>query len=407
MASVINSLLVGIGFAVDQKSTQNVESAIDGITSKALQLTSVVAGAFGANALTFGFAGEFDALGKLGERWGLAAEDVAAYDRALQHAGGTTGEFFSSVQNLTQLQALAGQDKAGLLAGLAPQGISDQVSRVINATDALEGFLSAADSLGQLDAAGQERFIQALGFTDSEVRLLRAGRDGILSAVAAEKQFRPITDQMTTSAANFNDAWQDLTTNIGGFSDRVAVPLTAAITSILIGMNDWIGANRELVNSFLEIGGGVVADNIEIVAGGLALLASGTVIAGLKSVAVLVAGISSSIIAGAAAAAPFVAAASVLTMGGKGEKFSAGGVFGENAVTKFLDMPLSEHASEIERLFDFGPLPIRSGPGSASSGLSVTIPISLDGRVIETKVVDVLNEQAEQAVQDLSNSEGN
>ena len=409
MANTIsNLLLIGIGFQVDDKSADNVESSIDNIQSKALQLGSLVAGAFGANALTFGFASAYDELGKFGQRFNVAAEDVITFDRALQHAGGTAGEFYGSVARLTQLQAQSQQNKAGILAGLAPEGISDQVSRVINASDALEGFLVAADALEGLDLKRQERFIQALGFTDAEVGLLRSGRDGILAAVDAERKLRPVTDDMTNAAAAFNDQWQDINSNVGGFADRIATPLVKGISEVIGKTNQWIGVNREIINQFASFGGKVIGDNIEIISVALGSFAAAGVIAGLKSVATLVAGISASLVTGAAAAAPWVAAATALytvaTAAGEGEKYSAAGVFGDNAVTRFLDTPLNEMFSSPS------PTPVspyiqNQGGQQSSQPITINHQTILDGKVVESSVTKVIGEQAEQAIQDLSNSE--
>ncbi len=403
--------MVGIGFVTDKKSAQNVESSIDGIKDKALQLGGIVAGAFGANALTFGFANTYDALGKLGERWGLAAEDVAAYDRAIQHAGGSSGEFFGSLQRLTQLQTASPQTQSSFIAGVAPEGIASQVQSVLSATDALEGFLRSADALNQLDPDRQERFIQAIGFSDSEVRLLRSGREGILGAVNAEKQLLPITKEMTDAAALFNDETKDLVTNASGFQTKVAAPITGAIGGIVAGMNDWISANREILDQFAEFSGNLIADNIEIIAGAFTILGAGATISALKTVAGLVAGISGSLIAGAAAAAPFVAAFAILTEGGKGEKFGSGTLFGENAVTNFLDTPLSEFFKpSIEQVATpssyIQGVQQQSQSGYGQRPIQVTIPVSLDGQIIETKVLSVLDGEADQAVQDLTVSEG-
>ena len=407
MANTISNLLIGIGFQIDDKSADNVESSIDNIQSKALQLGSLVAGAFGANALTFGFASAYDELGKFGERFNVAAEDVITFDRALQHAGGQAGEFYGSVARLTQLQAQSQQNKAGILAGLAPEGISDQVARVINASDALEGFLAAADAMEGLDLKRQERFIQALGFSDAEVGLLRSGRDGILAAVDAERKLRPVTDDMTSAAAAFNDQWQDVNSNVGGFADKIATPLVKGISDVIGKTNQWIGTNRELINQFASISGKVIGDNIEIISIALGSFAAAGVIAGLKSVATLVAGISASLVTGAAAAAPWVAAATALytvaTAAGEGEEYSATGVFGDNAVTRFLDTPLNEMFSSSS------PTPVSSyiqqQGGQKSQPITINHQTILDGKVVESSVTKVIGEQAEQAIQDLSNSE--
>lgn len=414
MPQVLNSLLIGIGFAVDEKSADNVESSIDSIQSKALQLGSLVAGAFGANALTFGFASAYDELGKFGQRFNVAAEDVITFDRALQHAGGTAGEFYGSVARLTQLQSLSAQGKAGILSGLAPEGISDQVARVINASDALEGFLSAADAMEGLDLKRQERFIQALGFTDAEVGLLRSGREGILAAVDAERKLRPVTDEMTDSAAAFNDQWQDINSNVGGFADKIATPLVKGISEVLGKTNQWIGANRELINQFASIGGKAIGDNIEVISVALGSFAAAGVIAGLKSVAVLVAGISASLVAGAAAAAPWVAAATAIyTIASQSDELKSAG---EDSAFKALKTINDLTGIDLSSDSKFTPSTnaeldamraslFKGINGNDSKPIVINHQTILDGKVVESSVTKVIGEQAEQAIQDLSNSE--
>lgn len=406
MASVINSLLVGIGFDVDKKSADNVTSSIDQIQSKALQLGSLVAGAFGANALTFGFAQSTDELGKFSERFNVAATDVSAYGRALEHAGGNASDFLGTIQNLTQLQSQSAQNKAGMLAGLAPEGIDRQVASVINAKNSLDGFLNAADAIQQLDPARQERFIQAMGFSDGEVRLLRSGRAEILKSVQAEKNMRPVTEQMTTVAAKFNDEWQDLTTNIGGFSDTVATPLVKGINTILVKTNGWLSANRELIKSFAGFTGDAIGKNIDLIAVAMATMGAAGVIAGLKSVAGLVASITGSLVSGAAVIAPWVAAATALyaitTEGGEGGKFSASSIFGSNGFTTFLDKPISElfptesyNQSAMEKV------------RGRDSHIKIQNQVILDGKIISDKVNDVIETQVNNMVQDHTNSEAN
>jgi hypothetical protein len=285
MAQVIENLLIGVGLQTDQKSFQNAEGSLDGLKSKALQVGAVLAGAFGADALTFGFAEKTDELGKFSDRWGLAANDVSAYDKALQEAGGSQGEFLSTVKGLAKAVSMLDIEKAKFLPGMFQLGIGDQVSEVLNAGNALDAFLVSADQLATLSGSGKEKFIDAMGFSQSDVLLLNQGRDAIVKAVEKFKTVAPVTKTMTDTAAKFNDEWLLLTSNAGGFSDRVAEPLTASIANIIVGMNDWISKNRDVINSLLEFGGGAVANNIGTITTALALFSGAKILGGVGAVA--------------------------------------------------------------------------------------------------------------------------
>jgi hypothetical protein len=399
MANVISSLLIGIGFQTDEKSAANVEGAIDGIKSKALGLAGLVAGAFGANALTFGFASTYDALGKLGERWDLAAEDITAYDRALQHAGGTAGEFIPILESLTKLQTQTGASKSQFIAGLAIEGVADQVNAVINAQDALEGFLVAADQLSTLDADAQERFIGALGFTDAQVRLLRTGRDGILSAVEAEKKLIPITAQMTNSAALFNDEWQDLTSNVSGISNEVAQPITQAVADIMVGMNDWIDANRTVLKQLAEFSGETIGANLKPIAAalGAALVVASPLAAALASIVVSMKFLSDR--PEFLDQAKYSLTQPFKDLFGGEEAGPAGGGVGS------FDIPTFEGVSSSD-------VPIFQQSNQSTSTRSQPIQINLtskfemDGKVIDTRIQKYDQEQNDQVIQDSTDSTG-
>jgi len=283
MAQVIDSLLIGVGFQTDQASLQNAEGSLDGLKSKALQVGSVLAGAFGVGLLASSFAKDVDEVSKFSDRWGIAANDVAAYDRAQQHAGGAAGDFLGNITSLSKALATLPFEKAQLLGKLAPLGIAGQVGEVLKGKDAIDSFLISADQLSTLSGGQREKFIEALGFDQASVALLDEGRAGILSAVAAEKSMSTITGQMSDTAKDFNDELQDLKTNAGGFSNEVAEPIAAGLADIMVGMNDWIEANREVLRTMSALSGNAVADSISGISLALAGFGSAGVLSGLAA----------------------------------------------------------------------------------------------------------------------------
>lgn len=282
MASTIANMFVGIGFDFDKNSTKGVESAMDSFKSKAIMVGAAAAGAFGLKK-TSDWAQATDDLGKFSERFGVAASDVSAFDRALQHAGGSAGEFQGVIANLSQKQSLTGADKATMLAGAARDGIAGAVQSVIDATDATEGFLKAADAIQGMSPDKQERFFKTMGFSDAQVRLLREGRSEIMKTVAKEKQMRDVSDEMTKTSAEFNDTMQNMGTILAGISDHVFMPVTKALTGIVAGMNDWLMTNFELITSGIDSFMDLLGDNVLFVAGAVALLTAAKILKGLRA----------------------------------------------------------------------------------------------------------------------------
>lgn len=282
MASTIANMFVGIGFDFDKNSVKDVESAMDSFKSKAIMVGAAAAGAFGLKK-TGDWAKATDDLGKFSERFGVAASDVSAFDRALQHAGGSAGEFQGVIASLSQKQSLTGADKATMLAGAARDGIAGAVQSVIDATDATEGFLKAADAIQGMSPAKQERFFQTMGFSDAQVRLLREGRTEIMKTVSKEKQMRNITDDMTKTSAEFNDEMQNLGTMLAGISDHVFLPITERLTGIVRGMNDWLMVNFEFLTSGIDSFFETLGDGIYFAAAAVALLVAAKMLKGLQT----------------------------------------------------------------------------------------------------------------------------
>lgn len=283
MANTISNFLVGIGFDFDDKSADQVGSSIDGVKSKALQLGAVVAGAFGIKALTSDFANANDSVGKFSQTFGVAADDVTSFGRALQHEGGSLESFISQLENLERLRAGTKQGDFAFVATAQLAGIDTQP--FIDATNATEAYLALADQFQ--DLSGQQRInaAGAFGLDDASIRLLSRGREGVEQLVQQQKNIRPTTEAMTKSSADFNDEMQDLTNNVGGFADKISERLLPEINNVISGMNQWINVNRNFANSGIDKALDFAIENPNAVAAGTGLATAGalTKSAGLLS----------------------------------------------------------------------------------------------------------------------------
>lgn len=273
MPNTITNFLVGIGFDYDENATKEIGSGIDSVKSKALQLGAVVAGAFGVKALTTDFANANDELGKFAQVFNVSANDVSSFGRALAIEGGTVESFISQLEGLERLRAGTKQGEFGFVAAAQLAGIDTR--GFIEATNATEAYLTLADQFK--DLSGQQRInaANAFGLDDASIRLLSRGREGVEKLVEQQRAMRPVTDAMTKSSAEFNDQVLDLTSNIGGFADRISERLLPEINNVIDGMNKWIGVNRELANSGIDKFLDFAIDNPNAVAAGTGLAATG------------------------------------------------------------------------------------------------------------------------------------
>lgn len=365
----IKNFLVGLGFDYDKSGADQIDSSIDSIKGKALQLGAVVTGAFGLKEMTFGFAEANDSLGKFSEVLGVDADAVAALSRVMEHSGGTAEGFIGQLRNLESMRAGLQVGDAGWLATAGAAGIDTE--SIVQAGNATEAYLELADQFRDMSRQERINAAQALGLDDAAIRMLSTGRDAIVAAMKAEQDMRPVTEEMTKAAAEFNDETQDLLTNVGGIADKISMRLVPAINNVVSGMNDWIGANRELIDENLD-------DALENVGAGALGLAVGKVAGPVAGAAV----------AGAGVAWDWTA---------KDVEELTGVRLPDWVFTPIADM-IPEST---------GPGTLRGMPAEGMAPLRVEANLHLDGRVIEQKVIEVTDRQYSDAADEIeTNIEG-
>lgn len=398
MAKTISNFLVGIGFDLDKKSVDGVASGIDNVKSKALKLGSVVAGAFGVKALTSDFANAKDDLGKFAQVFGVTANDVNAFGNALKLEGGTLEQFMSQLSQLEQFRAGLTIGDADFLAQAGRAGLD--VSGLINAKDATEGFLELADQFQAMTQLQRLNAANSLGLDEATIRLLSKGRAEIEKVVDVQRRMRPITDEMTESSRIFNEQNKNLTTNIGGFADQISTKLLPQINNVLAGMNDWIEANRTLLKSGLDSLLDAVDGSLVSIAASLGLIGVG---AGISAIGGL---------AGAFGAKK--EGKRVKGIGKGASSFGAvalaatGGAAIGTAILENLDEDVRDIIGEsIATLVgSFGNQEARSFSRVFNPEVKMTTQLVLDGKVIDERVTRTVGAMADQAIEDTRSTEG-
>lgn len=411
MSKTISNFLVGIGFDFDKKSTDKVASSIDNVKTKALQLGTVVAGAFGIKALTSDFANAKDDLGKFGEVFGVTASDVMAFGNAMRIEGGTLEGFMSQLSQLEQFRAGLAVGDAGFLAQAGRAGLD--VTGLVEAQSATEGFLELADQFQAMSQQQRLNAATALGLDEATIRLLSRGRSSIEDLVEAQRKLRPITEEMTEAARIFNEETKNLGNNLGGIADQISVKLLPQISNVVAGMNDWIGANRKLINSGLDTFFESINESTLAIAASLGLIAAGSSVAAVGAVSEkLGGGAVSKGIKGVGGLAAKTGAVGLVAAG----SVAVGTVIFENLSDEAKDQ-IGEFVATLASLFSSEArqaIIMRHEADKANSEINSQRPapvvvksqLILDGRVIDERVINAVGGMAEQAIQDLSSSEG-
>jgi hypothetical protein len=279
MSNVISSFLVGIGFDYDRKGADQIGSGIDSIKSKALQLGAVVAGAFGIKALTVDFAESKSMLGRFAEVFGVTANEVQALGNAMASEGGSLDSFMSQLAEIERRRARIRTGDVGWFPAAAKAFVNP--NDIANAKNAAEAFRILAKAMQGADQKGRILIGEAFGLDEPAIVLLSKGVEHLDSLVAKYKEIRPITKEMTESAAEFNRNLLESRENIGGIADAISSVLLPRINDASKSLNDWFGINRdEKLKTVTNItegaadAAGFIVENPSIMIGGLSILLS-------------------------------------------------------------------------------------------------------------------------------------
>ena len=265
-----NSLLVKLGFDVDNGSVSESVSGINKITSsleglrKTVRLLTAGVGfkhfATGIKDLTnhikdsvlksYNMAEEFanagDRIAKTSRLIGLTAKDYQALSSAAQHAGIATEEMDGALMkfNVNLAKARAGDKSSkkmfdAILGGASLSSFKDSASLIA----------AIADSYQKLGSAEQKAFVSSSLFGKSGLKmseLLSGGGDEIKRLIADfESRGGGFSDEGVANAERFNDELQNMRETVNSLKISVAQELFPTFIEIFKDVQDFIKENRE------------------------------------------------------------------------------------------------------------------------------------------------------------------
>ena len=360
----------------------------------------------------------------------MIPSDVFALGKALEHEGGSVDAFMGQLSSLERMRAGILAGNADFIAQAGRAGITD-TSIITDAENATQAYIALADVFQNL--SGQQRLnaADALGFDDASIRLLSQGSDAVSAAMTRQKAMRDVTEEMTKMSAEFNDQMQDLFDNTGGFADNISTKLLPEINKIIGATNNWIGANRELIDQKMDVVLDPIAKNFNTIATAGGLLATGGLLAGLAGMAKYVPIIGKGISVAAGAAARLTAVGAGITIGAELWDWDAEdlkenlGIDAPDWLFKPMDELFKDDGDMSPRdpnyvpgshydpsdlpqpESDFPDLPMFGSNMTNSTTTQrsqITVNSVLDGNVLSSFVVNVVDGQAELAYQDLKST---
>lgn len=429
MANVLTNFVVGLGLDTTEFETgvKQVDSGINSVKSSALQLAAVAAGAFGANQLTFGFAAATDRIGKFSRVFSAMPEDVAAFGRALQHEGGNLEAFMSQIENLDRMRAMTPDQIGGLFARAGIIGVDP--GAILNARSATEAYLNLADVFANLSQKQRLNAAELFGLDEASIRLLSTGRQAVEALVTNEKELRPLTQQMVNESARFGDATQDLFTHISSVADTISIKLLPQLSGAAEATNEWLKVNKEFINANINSVLEPMEDNLAGIAAAGGLIASGGLLTGLAAMAKHIPLIGSGLAMAATAAARItavgaVAAASVVGADIIDKQLQKSSLYNEldEQFTRFIFDLTGFDVSRGNVFAGQSPAFLGSPNGdtvmvpsymtggqpsqSNSSNRPIQVNLTLDGQVIDQRIIDVTETQYEDTIKDIETSTG-
>ena len=430
--STLANFLVGIGLDFDNKGAKEAVSSLDSVKRTALQAGAAVAGAFGAKAITIDVANRTNHYRQMAEAIGTTTESLDALARVYEREGGDANNLISQLEAIKKL-------RAGLQTGNVdwiPQGALAglDTSAIIGEADPVKAYQNILDQLSKMSVERRLNVAQAIGLDTKSINLAIKGGDYLNEQIAKALDRRPMIEQLSKDSETFTKQWSDLWDNIGGITDRAGAKIIPQVNEITGSINDFFDANREGINSGIDVVFGKIAENLDLIAVAAASLTAvgiGGTLSGMAKYLPIIGGTAGSIgavaknlgLIGVAAAGAGLIAGTIDEQGQKSETYadldikftrwlydtfgvdvSRGNVYEGTVITPSQTSPLSAPVQQAAAASQAATMPnYQPNIGGYNPQVKTMQPITiqLDGRQMQTFVVETMERQDEQTIKDL------
>jgi hypothetical protein len=234
-----------------------------------------------------------DALAKMSGRTGITVETLSELAYAAELSGTDVATLENSVRRMqkTLVEAAKGSSSASEALGQLNLTVADLQGKSPD-----EQFKLIADRLSQVQSPALRAALAMKIFGKSGAQLLPLMQDGAAGIEALQKEARDLGLTMSTEDAKaaevLNDTMDRLwkvikrtTFVIGSALAPTVEKLAGFITRAIVGVNNWVQANKELIVSVFKIAGIVLGVGATLIGLGLAITALGGILGALVTIA--------------------------------------------------------------------------------------------------------------------------
>lgn len=351
---------------------------------------------------------------------GVGRSDLLAFGGALQGMGGDADSAIGILTSLEQKRASILTGETGWIAPAARAGID--TNSILQATDSLDAVLRLSDQFQQLSAQQRLNAADALGFDPATVAFLSQGRDVVEATLNQYRDARPLVDGLTEASRDLTQEWSRLEALAGGIGDKVQSKLIPAITQATTVVTEFLNANKQAIDAGIEKYG--TPENIEaasVAAAGAGVSTAGAVAGSLLQRFGLTG--TGSLVAGGAR-----------LVGGAGIAYGVADIasrFADEQLQQIpgyqeLDAAFTRKAYDVtgldlsrgnvyegvsrESLYQFTAPDSAwtpgygSGPKPQPTTINVNATLEMDGKVLADKVLSVVSDSNQAALDDLQST---
>lgn len=252
------------------KTLDKIGITTDGITSSFSGLATVALGSMAAFMSLGGIisgtiekAEEIDALARSAQSLNMPVEDLDAWGKAAERAGGDAQGMRDSLTDLAEKMGEASSDaKSGAAKSFQELGIALKNSDG-STKNAAQGMLDLADSVSTLSREQAIFRIKELGVTDNRtVDLILKGRVAIEDMIKTQKAFGVVTKQDAEIAQKFKaelDGTKSMFNSLATQAGVSIMPMLTDFLKIVSNTVQFLTQHKDAVKQFFIVGGAAIA----------------------------------------------------------------------------------------------------------------------------------------------------
>lgn len=252
MSSVLTSFLVGIGWDTSNfdQGTKHIESSMGSVKSSVLQTAASIATLSALTGAGLKFAKSTSEIDNFTRSIGVGRSDLLAFGSALQGMGGDAGSAMGILTSLEQKRASILTGDTGWTPTAARAGIN--TDDILQASDSLDALLRLSEQFQKASPQQRLNMADALGFDPATVAFLSQGRDVVEATLNQYRDARPLVDGLTEASRDLTQEWSRLEALAGGIGDKVQSKLIPAITSATSKVNEFLNTNKQAIDAGID-----------------------------------------------------------------------------------------------------------------------------------------------------------